>query len=349
VGAPRAGSPPTTVDLGGAARAGTTYLIDLDPVFEVKGPVAFPGVRLPELASAVRACEEARDCWHDDELAALSALEAGGECSALTRPGSWQARDEELAAERAGAGPGGALSLVHPGGHVAQMCVRVDEHVGYRQWFLFDDVWASAHPHLAESLVHYAAHWDPGCARRHPLRAPCGDGAYLDLVFADGKMVRDREPYDEPEILALIEAVEHAESAALRQSEEGTRVLVILDNLREEGVPRAVIGAVAVRLHDPAPGMCDVRAFVIHPDHRGRRIGVRAALRLWHELRAEGIDRVTFTMPHGRGGREMARDLAALTGDERPGSRVEVPLSRLRAEVNLPWWARSVAELKGDV
>ncbi|GAA0951067.1 hypothetical protein [Nonomuraea longicatena] len=90
-----------------------------------------------------------------------------------------------------------------------------------------------------------------------------------------------------------------------------------------------------------------MRAFVIHPDRRGRHHGVRTALRLWHELRAEGIDTVVFTMPRGRGGRALVRGLG-LTGDERPGSRIEVPLTRLRGDRSYPWMKRNMTELKGD-
>jgi hypothetical protein len=28
-------------------------------------------------------------------------------------------------------------------------------------WFLFDTVWAAAHPDLAQSLLRYASGWDP--------------------------------------------------------------------------------------------------------------------------------------------------------------------------------------------
>jgi hypothetical protein len=32
---------------------------------------------------------------------------------------------------------------------------------GYQQWFLFDTVWAAAHPDLAASLLRYAEDRDP--------------------------------------------------------------------------------------------------------------------------------------------------------------------------------------------
>jgi hypothetical protein len=38
---------------------------------------------------------------------------------------------------------------------------HLSDHFGYQQIFLFDDLWASAHPDLANSLLRYGAHWDP--------------------------------------------------------------------------------------------------------------------------------------------------------------------------------------------
>ena len=32
---------------------------------------------------------------------------------------------------------------------------------GYQQWYLFDDMWAAAHPDLAASLLRYATSWNP--------------------------------------------------------------------------------------------------------------------------------------------------------------------------------------------
>src|SRR5262249_39073243 len=48
--------------------------------------------------------------------------------------------------------------------HVAVLC----RHVGcwspgadmYHQWFFFDDLWASAHPDLANTILRYAKRWD---------------------------------------------------------------------------------------------------------------------------------------------------------------------------------------------
>ena len=39
--------------------------------------------------------------------------------------------------------------------------IHVDQRFSYQRWYLFDDVWAAAHPDLAASLLRCAAGWDP--------------------------------------------------------------------------------------------------------------------------------------------------------------------------------------------
>jgi uncharacterized protein (TIGR02996 family) len=54
-------------------------------------------------------------------------------------------------------------SLVHVEDHLAQLCLHTDRWDGvdlYHQWFLFDDLWAGAHPDLATALLRYARTWD---------------------------------------------------------------------------------------------------------------------------------------------------------------------------------------------
>lgn len=59
-----------------------------------------------------------------------------------------------------------ARSLVHVEDHLAQLCLhlgRWDEEGGlhlFHQWFLFDDLWAGAHPALADAVLRYARRWD---------------------------------------------------------------------------------------------------------------------------------------------------------------------------------------------
>ncbi|WP_233585440.1 hypothetical protein [Micromonospora sp. BL1] len=45
--------------------------------------------------------------------------------------------------------------------HLAQVTMRCGQSFGHQQWFLFDTVWAAAHPDLAQSLLRYSNHWDP--------------------------------------------------------------------------------------------------------------------------------------------------------------------------------------------
>ncbi|WP_156080726.1 hypothetical protein [Microbispora rosea] len=155
-------------------------------------PDAFPGVRLPGLAAALRAADT-----HElsGELRALRALIAPGEeeiASALERCNRWGPLEEwppEISAphyrahEHAlrlledfvpadGRDPG--RTLIRCDGHLAQMAIHMDEGSGYRQWFLFDEVWAAAHPEMAASLMRFGAHWDPRCRRRHARLTHCG-------------------------------------------------------------------------------------------------------------------------------------------------------------------------------
>jgi hypothetical protein len=53
-------------------------------------------------------------------------------------------------------------SLIHVEDHLAQMCLDgswTDEPY-FGQWIFFDDLWASAHPDLANAILRFAARWD---------------------------------------------------------------------------------------------------------------------------------------------------------------------------------------------
>jgi uncharacterized protein (TIGR02996 family) len=54
-------------------------------------------------------------------------------------------------------------SLLVVSEHLAQVCLHVERWGPklemYHQWFFFDDLWASAHPVLANSLLHYGRTW----------------------------------------------------------------------------------------------------------------------------------------------------------------------------------------------
>jgi hypothetical protein len=142
----------------GRPGAGTTWLVVLDTDvgdFGETPPVAFAGVRLPELAELLRTVVPAhteprrrsRDrwsCWPWEPLA-LRALVAPGDQTigpALRRYNrrAWQ--------------PNGYES-------VATLRRSAEESHADAHARLARDVWASAHPDLAASLLRCAAGWDP--------------------------------------------------------------------------------------------------------------------------------------------------------------------------------------------
>jgi hypothetical protein len=44
-------------------------------------------------------------------------------------------------------------SVIDVAGHIAQMSMHASAFFGHQQWYLFDDLWAAAHPELAASLI----------------------------------------------------------------------------------------------------------------------------------------------------------------------------------------------------
>jgi hypothetical protein len=50
-------------------------------------------------------------------------------------------------------------SVIDVAEHIAQMSMHASGFSGF-QWYLFDDVWAAAHPELTASLMRYAASWN---------------------------------------------------------------------------------------------------------------------------------------------------------------------------------------------
>jgi uncharacterized protein (TIGR02996 family) len=54
-------------------------------------------------------------------------------------------------------------SLVRVDEHIAQLCLHTQHwgrHDLYHQWIYFDDLWASAHPDLANAVLRFASRWD---------------------------------------------------------------------------------------------------------------------------------------------------------------------------------------------
>jgi hypothetical protein len=182
-----------------SAGEGTTYavLLTFSDSLSIRwlAPVAIPGIRLPGLADHLRQVvpaggryagytrELVEQEWWPSELLALRALVAPGETSiepALHRcnrylnmwdysseafagphPAAHEAAMAELATATPDQGRDPERSVIDVAEHIAQMSMHADAVFGYQQWYLFDDVWAAAHPELAASLLRYAASWNP--------------------------------------------------------------------------------------------------------------------------------------------------------------------------------------------
>jgi uncharacterized protein (TIGR02996 family) len=70
---------------------------------------------------------------------------------------------EGLLGQFARSGHQPALSRCHVEEHLAQLCLhtgRWGKRDLFHQWFLFDDLWAGAHPALADAVLRYARRWD---------------------------------------------------------------------------------------------------------------------------------------------------------------------------------------------
>jgi hypothetical protein len=162
-------------------------------------PVAIPGVRLPGLAGYLREVvpaggrylsftfertrEMAEHEWWPQELMALRGLVAPGDETvepALHRcnqylnfegglgaaiygpyPAAHEAAMAAIATVALSHGRDPERSVIDTAEHIAQMSMHDSAVFGHQQWYLFDDVWAAAHPELAASLLRYAASWNP--------------------------------------------------------------------------------------------------------------------------------------------------------------------------------------------
>ncbi|MEU7874796.1 hypothetical protein [Dactylosporangium sp. NPDC049140] len=191
-GGPAAFDPGCAVTVAAPAGGGdaTTYAVFLThydgTTLARLAPLAFPGVDLPGLAAHLRATDPATDAGWPPELLVLRALVAPDDDTlepALRRCNHWPGfnlnddpwprgmPDAHAAVHRE------ALDLIAVGEsthernpdasllqvdqHLAQLAMHCNKPFGYQQWFLFDTVWAAAHPDLARSLLRYAGHWDP--------------------------------------------------------------------------------------------------------------------------------------------------------------------------------------------
>ncbi|MFI5912464.1 hypothetical protein [Dactylosporangium sp. NPDC051541] len=132
-------------------------------------PFAFPGITLPELASHLRATTPDAEAW-PPELVVLRSQVAADDTSigpALQRCNLWPGFNLNAdpvavpASDELTSGRRPELSRLEVSPHIAQLAMHCDEFFGFQQWYLFDTVWADAHPDLASSLLRYATDWDP--------------------------------------------------------------------------------------------------------------------------------------------------------------------------------------------
>jgi uncharacterized protein (TIGR02996 family) len=170
-----------------------------DNIDGLSGAERIDGVRLPDLARFLLSSEPDEDRWPRelielrDRLGQLLSQGTGEEAAFLARIAddladrlTWDVYSDwlqEHGQPRAGshllsqalraAEPGfrrdtrdSRLDLQHVGEHLAQVCKHTHTSMHafrgrlYHQWIFFDDLWASAHPHLAASLLRFAARWD---------------------------------------------------------------------------------------------------------------------------------------------------------------------------------------------
>jgi hypothetical protein len=174
---------PEDIDASARPDSARAYALFIGAVdresFDGVKPVVLAHVGLPRLAAQLRFLDPQKHPDWPDEVLVLRALVAPDDVaidSALQRCNLWRGFDidgrpgpqlpAEHEAAHAAAMPmlasrGPTTSLLRVGDHLAQFALHYDETFGYRQWFLFDTVWAASHPDLARSLLHYVEHWDP--------------------------------------------------------------------------------------------------------------------------------------------------------------------------------------------
>jgi uncharacterized protein (TIGR02996 family) len=178
---------------------GATYLAflafyDSGNLNDIQGGYRIKGVRLPELARFLTALEpDDLGDWPREMQELQARLFPPGKKAKTQEDGFLHAiRDEptdesnwnvygDWLEERGLPPPGirlleGALTRVKPEQvwagrrmpsrdlrhveeHLAQVCLHQAENL-FHQWILFDDLWASAHPDLANALLRFARRWD---------------------------------------------------------------------------------------------------------------------------------------------------------------------------------------------
>jgi len=187
-------------------KEGRTYLLSLydeDSGFlhdlrEFPAALLLPGVRVPDLATYLQEAV-ASEAWPQLLFALRAALGEDCDLSAATErcrewgvdrlaavhdTGTYQEMRGRLAqrwADLSEREPRERPDLArgHASPHLLQFSYCHEfNNVGRKvfhhdQWLVFDDLWASEHPHLAESLIRFAAQWDPlGAWDEDPLHSP---------------------------------------------------------------------------------------------------------------------------------------------------------------------------------
>ncbi|NRQ31923.1 hypothetical protein HII36_08730 [Nonomuraea sp. NN258] len=272
----------------------------------------FPGVRLPQLAAALRRPVHDPDEWSgylldlralvapdDDDIA--PALERfsrfAGDAREFPEPHeqAHRAAMEHLRTVTPADGRLPERTLIEAGEHLTQMALHADS-IGHRPWYVFDDLWAGSHPGLAASLIHYAFHWDPGCTRKHWWWMPCSHDEYLDLRLGHGDRVRDCERYDEPLVTGLTGARSVAELRRQIFQDTGSgerRLLLVLDQDHHS----ELYGVVGVVLGHPTPDACELRYFRLTTPRHRPKLSSRLITALCLELRKLGYAELVLGAP----------------------------------------------------
>ncbi len=161
---------------GEAAGEGTTYcsfvtVWDSGNLSDLPGPVRIDGLRLPDFAGWLSRMPADENRLFELEWLALVArshpsldlpalLLRTAEVSAETASSHYQAirartiSEEELREDIRWLGSRERAATVQNDAHILEF--RFDDGFNYHICFLFDDLWASAHPVLARSLLHFS-------------------------------------------------------------------------------------------------------------------------------------------------------------------------------------------------
>jgi len=206
---------------------------------------AFPGVRLPELASHLRNVtptkkpqswsKEWLDTWPVElrllramiEPGQISIAPALGKCAAYPLQGVASSTNHSLL----GVGPHAsaydefyklgtgfklegdpAKSIIQVKPHAALLCAHASSAFGHQQWILFDDRWAAANPALAASILRYARQWDPMRDPTPPKQTESEDEA-KERLWKEAlapKGAAEALPYRTTQTFVAGQIVEHA-------------------------------------------------------------------------------------------------------------------------------------------